>query len=312
MSDAPVSLYPYSPSQPAAILFTSLYSTVWASHCFYHFFFRRRCGRRSGKACARHWYTVPTAVAALLSSAGYGVRNASTQEVTSIGLYAASSSLIVISPIFICASLYLLLSRIILRCLPPRSDLVARNKPQVFFGISPRWIGKVFVASDILSFMTQGAGTSIAAGGNWEGESATTGTNVLIFGLGLQLATFTVFLVALWLFVCRVRLVQGGFEPRVKSMMIGVVVASVFIEIRSVYRLVEFGLGIDGYPFQHEWPLYVLEAVPMLFAIGALAWWHPIRLLPEGIVPPKDTPDADPALERGVERGDQIRMDSKK
>jgi RTA1 like protein len=314
MPDAPVSLYPFTPSQAAAILFTSLYGTVWASHCFQHLCLRRRCCRRSdgNKRCARHWCTVPTAVAALLSSAGYGVRNASTQKVNSIDLYAASSGLIVISPIFICASLYLLLSRIIVRSLPPSSDLVAKKKPQVFFGIAPRWIGKVFVASDVLSFMTQGAGTGIAAGGNWEGDAATTGINVLLFGLSLQLATFTVFLVALWMLVCRVRIVEGGFEPKVKSLMVGITVASVFIEIRSVYRVVEFALGIDGYPFQHEWPLYVLEAVPVLFAIAALAWWHPIRLLPEGIVPPKDTADANTALESGVERGDQIRMESKK
>jgi RTA1 like protein len=45
--------------------------------------------------------------------------------------------------------------------------------------------------------------------------------------------------------------------------------------------VVEFALGIEGYPFQHEWPLYVFEAVPMLFAIGILAWFHPVLLIQE-------------------------------
>jgi hypothetical protein len=50
-------------------------------------------------------------------------------------------------------------------------------------------------------------------------------------------------------------------------------------QIRSIYRVVEFALGIEGYPFQHEWPLYVLEATPMFFAIGILAWYHPVNLM---------------------------------
>lgn len=52
-------------------------------------------------------------------------------------------------------------------------------------------------------------------------------------------------------------------------------------QIRCIYRVIEFALGIKGYPFQHEWPLYVLEATPMLFAIGILALYHPVNLMQE-------------------------------
>ena len=38
-------------------------------------------------------------------------------------------------------------------------------------------------------------------------------------------------------------------------------------------------MGIDAYAFNHEWPLYVLEAVPMLIAISVLGWYHPARYL---------------------------------
>jgi hypothetical protein len=50
-------------------------------------------------------------------------------------------------------------------------------------------------------------------------------------------------------------------------------------QIRTIYRTVEFSLGIDGYPFQHEWPLFVLEALPMFIALGTMAWYHPVRWL---------------------------------
>lgn len=41
----------------------------------------------------------------------------------------------------------------------------------------------------------------------------------------------------------------------------------------------EFALGIDSYTFTHEWPLYVLEAIPMLIALMALGWFHPGKWL---------------------------------
>lgn len=47
---------------------------------------------------------------------------------------------------------------------------------------------------DILAFLIQASGSSIAASGNWTGDQATVGTNVLIGGLSLQVATFAWFL----------------------------------------------------------------------------------------------------------------------
>jgi RTA1 like protein len=307
MGEAPFSLYPYSPSTAAAVLFTVLYSITAASHTYIHAFYPRFQRRNStitstnGARCCRHNYTIPTAIAAGLSTSGYAIRIASIKMDREVGIYASSSSLIVISPIFVCATLYLLFARLIQRCLPPTSTKTALAKPQAFFGVSPLWIGRLFITSDVLSFMTQGSGTSIAAGGNWEGDSAKIGTNILLLGLSLQLATFTAFIAMLWMFVCRARVVEGGFEPNIKSLLVGVAVASVFIEVRSVYRVVEFALGIDGYPFQHEWPLYVLEAVPMLVAIGAMAWWHPARLVKEGIRKAVGQQGGEVGLERGKE-----------
>jgi hypothetical protein len=57
--------------------------------------------------------------------------------------------------------------------------------------------------------------------------------------------------------------------------------AEIWGQIRSIYRLVEFGLGIDGYPFRHEWPFYTLEALPMLPAISTFCLWYPGRYMPK-------------------------------
>ena len=83
-----------------------------------------------------------------------------------------------------------------------------------------------------MSFMTQGAGSGVAASGNWQGSSKTAGIDVLLAGLALQLATFTSFLAVLWQFVCRVRMMEGErFEPVFKKVLAGVWVAAIFVEV---------------------------------------------------------------------------------
>jgi RTA1 like protein len=47
-----------------------------------------------------------------------------------------------------------------------------------------------------------------------------------------------------------------------------------------VYRVIEFILGINGYPFSHEWIFYVFESLPMLPAIGVFCIWYPGKYFP--------------------------------
>jgi hypothetical protein len=211
-------LYTYNPSTEAAIVFNVLYGLFIGPH-----FILSCCRCRSRPI--KHRYTVCLMIAAVISNAGYGVRTASVNHRGNVSLYATSSSLIVVSPIFVCATLYLLLARMIQLYLPVRH--------QIFFNFSPQLIGKLFIGSDVLSFMMQGAGSGIAASGNWQGSSKTAGVDVLLVGLALQLATFTIFLVVTWQFMCRLRMVDGGgFEPSLKKMLTGVWIAAIFVEVR--------------------------------------------------------------------------------
>ncbi|KAJ9503407.1 hypothetical protein H2202_001561 [Exophiala xenobiotica] len=260
-----VKLYFYSPSTPAAIIFSVLYTLLTLWHFYINFISSRHCA-------IKHKYTLPLFVAGLISTCGWTVRIASIHHDSSIPLYAISASYIVISPIFVCATLYLLLTRLIRTTLPDGPD------DRFFFRISPDWLGRVFITSDILSFLTQCSGSGIASSGNWEGDLKDIGTNVLLVGLVLQLATFTIFMVVLARFVKRVqKLQETGFNPCVKKVILGMWIASFFVQVRSIYRVVEFALGIKGYPFNHEWCLYVLEGTPMFCALVVLAWYHPVR-----------------------------------
>ncbi|KEF60382.1 uncharacterized protein A1O9_01942 [Exophiala aquamarina CBS 119918] len=260
-----LNLYFYNPSTAVAIVFSALYFFL----TLYHFHISILYARRQP---IKHRYTIPLFVAALISTAGWSVRIASIKNKQSIPLYATSASYIVISPIFVCATLYLLLTRLI------RSSLPEGPAQQVLFRIPPRWLGRIFITSDIFSFLTQCSGSGIASSGNWEGNLKEVGTNVLLVGLALQLATFSTFLLVLGRVVVRVkRSYDSGFNPCVKKVILGVWIAGFFVQVRSIYRVVEFGLGIDGYPFRNEWCLYVLEAAPMFIAIAVLGWYSPVK-----------------------------------
>lgn len=212
-----LNLYFYHPSTPAAAIFAVLYALLTLWHGYINFLATR-------KVAQKHKYTIPLFVACLISTAGWSIRMVSIHNLSSIPLYAVSASYIVISPIFVCAALYLLLTRSI------RTTLPEHDRRQVFLGVRPRWIGRIFITSDIFSFLTQCSGSGIASSGNWKGDLKTVGTNVLLFGLSLQLATFSIFLLVLWMFEGRVR---GGkdVEMGTRVVMRGVWAAGSFVQV---------------------------------------------------------------------------------
>ena len=217
-------LYSYQPSLAVAIVFTAL-SAIWL---LWHFYLSVWLPR---SRIHKHRYTIPLLISTILSTTGWGMRAVNTFHLGSVNLYGNSSSYIVIAPIFVCASLYLLLKYLVNLCLP-------HGPAQTLFGISPRWLGRIFIASDVFSFLMQGGGSGISASGNWEGNLKEIGVNVLLAGLGLQLATFTFYLVFLWTFVCRVHRTEGvAVDNSTKKVLVGMWIASVFVQVSSTNGL---------------------------------------------------------------------------
>jgi hypothetical protein len=62
------------------------------------------------------------------------------------------------------------------------------------FGVSARWLTKIFIACDILSFLVQASGSSVASSEDWTGHMGKIGTYILMAGLSFQVAAFAVFL----------------------------------------------------------------------------------------------------------------------
>jgi hypothetical protein len=211
-------------------------------------------------------------------------------------LFINQTTLILLAPALYAASIYMILKRIFVLLEAESYSLV-----------SVRWLTRFFVGCDILSFLTQGAGllslnkcfsvnrtftnASSIAGGAMSASTSTTGKPgnkelgkwLIVVGLCLQLAAFSFFIVVIGIFHYRVRR-----QPTTKSRTIVVpwqrylVVlygASTIVVIRSVFRLIEYIQGRDGYLMGHEVYAYVFDAAMMLILSIEFNIFHPSQIV---------------------------------
>lgn len=112
---------------------------------------------------------------------------------------------------------------------------------------------------------------------------------IIVAGLCVQLVFFGAFLVTSILFNCRIirsptdeseRFIASGLIPRDwRGLLFALYTASVFILIRSIYRVVEFVQGNDGYLISHEVFLYVFDAAMMFLVMIVMNVFHPSVVL---------------------------------
>ena len=61
--------------------------------------------------------------------------------------------------------------------------------------------------------------------------------------------------------------------------MVGLYIASILILIRSVFRMIEYAGGNDGYIMSHEAFSYIFDAMLMFFAMVVMSVLHPSKVL---------------------------------
>jgi hypothetical protein len=111
------------------------------------------------------------------------------------------------------AFVYMVVARLIYFLLPSTSQRI--------LGLSPRWLAKVFVAADVVSFFIQAAGGGMLAdeGG---GDVVETGQRVYMAGIGVQLLFVVLFVVVTVIFTLRLeRLMRVGLlEARCEPVLV--------------------------------------------------------------------------------------------
>lgn len=122
-------------------------------------------------------------------------------------------------------------------------------------------------------------------------SAMTTGERITIVGLAIQLVFFSIFIATSTIFHRRLRnhpneksLSQSHSTSVLKSttwetVMTGLYVSSILILIRSIFRLIEYAQGNDGYIISHEVFMYVFDSMLMFFTMVAMSILHPSKVL---------------------------------
>lgn len=178
--------------------------------------------------------------------------------------YSIQSVFLLLGPTLFAASVYMTLGRLI-RCVHAEKYSLIRIK----------WLTKVFVMGDIFSFMVQGGASGLMVSGN----NAKLGSNIVVVGLVIQVLAFCFFIVTAVVFQVRMTRfpTPESFDERVKwkSHLRVLHAVSLLILIRSLFRVVEYIQGNDGYSMTHEWTLYVFDSTLMFAVMLIWAIWHP-------------------------------------
>ena len=172
------------------------------------------------------------------------------------------STLILIAPALFAASIYMILGRLI-RVLGAESLSI----------IPVFWMTKIFVLGDIVSFFMQAGGGGLQASGNHD-----IGQKVIIGGLFVQIVMFSIFLVVAIIFH------RKALKQSTALMLSSVVnwerylhilyITSTLILIRSIFRLIEYLQGHDGYLVSHEVFLYLFDTLLMFLVMLIFAIWY--------------------------------------
>ncbi|RAL08018.1 RTA1 domain-containing protein [Aspergillus homomorphus CBS 101889] len=250
--------YAYYPSMAGAVIMILLF--LIATLIFIYQLIRTRA-----------WLTIAALIGALFEVIGYCGRALSGHQSPdwTLGPYIIQSTLLLVAPALFAATIYMILGRIIL--------LVRGEHHSI---IRLKWLTKIFVIGDVLSFMMQASGAGLMV----KSKSATdhTGENVIVGGLVVQILFFCFFITVAVIFQRRIyrHPTVRSESPSIpwRKHFFSLYAMSFLILIRSIVRFIEYIQGQQGYVITHEAFIYVFDAVPMFLTLCILVVVHPSEI----------------------------------
>ncbi|KAJ5312973.1 hypothetical protein N7508_003803 [Penicillium antarcticum] len=247
--------YTYNPSMAAAVIFVILFAVITLLHTFH-------------LIRTRTWFFIPLVIGGYFELIGYIGRAMSAHQSPNwtLGPYVMQSTLLLIAPALFAASIYMELGRIVRMVQGEKLALVRVS-----------WMTKIFVAGDVFSFLMQASGAGIMVTGS--SSSTSTGQNVIIGGLFVQIIFFGFFLISALVFQMRMRAdaaaksIANQFPWR--KHMWALHASSILVLIRSVVRVVEYIQGTYGYIMSHEAFIYVFDGLLMFVLMVIFVVVHP-------------------------------------
>ncbi|KAK1638694.1 RTA1 like protein-domain-containing protein [Colletotrichum phormii] len=248
------SLYLYNPSMAAACVFVVLFSSTLAAHAILLYKKRTR-------------FFIPFIVGIVCEILGYVARAISAAQTPNwqVMPYALQSLMLLIAPSLLAASIY---------GMPGRLIIVSNG--QDYSPIKPTILTKVFITNDVLSFLVQSGGGGILTNAK-SPSKIQLGENVIIVGLFIQLIGFALFIAVTAVLHWRIAQERGQDLRHAASwekflwILYGV---SVLVLVRSLFCVIEYIQGYDGYLQTTEVFLYVFDAALIFLVTFIPAVFH--------------------------------------
>ncbi|CRK19837.1 Protein RTA1 like protein [Verticillium longisporum] len=245
-------LYRYTPSLPAAIVSVAIFAVLTAGHVW-------RMSR------ARAFYFTPFVIGGILQVIGYCGRIWGHFDKLSIPGFVVQAIPILVAPALYAASIYMILGRLIRTLRAEHLSLLPVD-----------WVTRIFVTGDVVAFSLQASGGGIQSGGTLDLYKL--GEKIIIAGLFVQIVVFGFFVVTSILFHRRMNAQPptGASVAKVpwRRYLWVLYVTSAIILVRSVFRVVEYLQGNDGYLISHEIFLYMFDALLMALCMLIFAVWY--------------------------------------
>ncbi|CAI4217678.1 unnamed protein product [Parascedosporium putredinis] len=232
-------LYRYNLSLPAAATATAIFSILSLLHIWRLFRHRSYC------------FTAFT-IGGFFQVIGYASRIWSHFDPLSVIAFSLQAIFILVAPALYAASIYMILGRLIRTLGSERLSLVPI-----------KWMTKLFVIGDVVSFVLQGGGGGIQAAGTLELYEI--GEKIIIVGLFVQITVFSFFVVTSITFhrrQAKKSQAAAGGVPWEQHLWVLYVVSTIIL-IRSIFRVVEYLQGNGGYLISREIFLYMFDAALM-------------------------------------------------
>ncbi|KAI0462778.1 hypothetical protein LJB42_003579 [Komagataella kurtzmanii] len=184
-------LFNYNPSLPAAIAFAVVFGLLTLIHSFsvFHVGFKQNLTINSGRKKRLCCIMIPFIIGLLMESIGYVARAIATQNKDSVIVYCMQSTFILIAPVLMAATLYMVFG-----------ELVKTTDTEKHICISMRYFTKILVAADIVSLLVQAAGGGLIA----MDSARKWGKIIVIVGLFIQIIFFGGFFVLSILYTIQV------------------------------------------------------------------------------------------------------------
>ncbi|KAI0763258.1 RTA1 like protein-domain-containing protein [Irpex lacteus] len=151
--------------------------------------------------------------------------------------------------------------------------------------IRPSRLTKVFVTSDVVTFLIQAAGGGLSAQADGDPNKAKFGADIFLAGLILQLVSFAFFTSIFLLFAYRMRTNEPQTWERDhiyglpwkrdwRTFILAMGLSCIGVLVRSVYRCIELSQGYTGHLTTTEWYFWVFDFVPLYLALSVyIPFW---------------------------------------